>query len=123
MVHTISMCSELLLVLINNILDIFKLEEKQVFLEKLEISPLECAEKSIDIVTVPANDKQIDVVLDFDEDVPQLIIGDSYLKKTLKLPLFLDSAHASFAANFYQSFGQCCEIHSRGRRNHRARIS
>jgi signal transduction histidine kinase len=84
MVHTISMCSELLLVLINNILDIFKLEEKQVVLEKLEISPLECAEKSIDIVTVPANDKRIDVVLDFDEDVPQLITGDSYL-----LPLFL----------------------------------
>ena len=79
MVHTISMCSELLLVLINNILDIFKLEEKQVVLEKLEISVLESAEKSIDIVTVPANEKQIDVVLDFDNDVPQLVVGDPYL--------------------------------------------
>lgn len=79
MVHTISMCSELLLVLINNILDIFKLEEKQVVLERLEISPLESAEKSIDIITVPANDKRIDVILDFDDDVPQLILGDSYL--------------------------------------------
>lgn len=78
MVHTISMCSELLLVLINNILDIFKLEEKQVTLERAEIAPLECAERSMDIITVGANDKKIDVVLQFDEDMPPFIIGDSY---------------------------------------------
>eukprot|EP01132_Coremiostelium_polycephalum_P007595 gene7595-9339_t len=76
--HTINMCAEALLVLINNILDLSKLEENKIILEETEFSPTKIVEDSVDIVSTQAEQKRLDIIYQVNYQNLPNVIGDFY---------------------------------------------
>jgi len=73
LVHT---NSESLLALINDILDISKIEAGKLEIEKVEFSLVDLVEEVAEILAVRARDKGIEMLSYIDPDLPSLIIGD-----------------------------------------------
>jgi PAS domain S-box-containing protein len=65
-----------LLETINNILDFSKLEANKLELENTEFHLREIIEKSIDILTVKAFEKNLEILCDIEPDLPLYYIGD-----------------------------------------------
>lgn len=66
-----------LLSIVNDILDISKLEEAEVKIEKVEFNINDILEYVINIVVMQAKNNNVKVSMDVDKDVPSLILGDS----------------------------------------------
>ncbi len=66
-----------LLVLINDILDFNKIEANKLELEGIEINLLQLLEDIYKANAVKAHEKEIDLFLHFDENVPETVLGDS----------------------------------------------
>jgi signal transduction histidine kinase/CheY-like chemotaxis protein len=78
MVHSIRSCGEYLLVLVNNILDVSKLEASLLVLDQSEFSLKTTLEEAMDIMAQDARRKKIDLVFDVAPEVPALLIGDPF---------------------------------------------
>lgn len=78
MVNSIRSCGEYLLVLINNILDVSKLEASLLVLDQSEFSLKSTMEESMDIMAQDARRKKIDLVFDVAPEVPAMLIGDPF---------------------------------------------
>lgn len=78
MVHSIRSCGEYLLVLVNNILDVSKLEASLLVLDQSEFNLKTTMEESMDIMAQDARRKKIDMVFDVAPEVPALLIGDPF---------------------------------------------
>lgn len=76
MVRTIETCGENLMAVINDILDYSKIEAGKVDLENIPFSPRECIENSLDVFTYPAHQKNLELVLFIEPDVPKALSGD-----------------------------------------------
>ncbi len=66
----------LLLETINNILDFSKIEAEKLLLENSEFDLREIIERSVDILTVKAYEKKLEILCDIDPDLPLYFIGD-----------------------------------------------
>jgi len=69
-------CGNQLLVVINDILDLSKMEENKLPLEKLPVDVLKVMEDSLDIIAMDAEKKNLEVILDVDNNIPHYLIGD-----------------------------------------------
>jgi signal transduction histidine kinase/CheY-like chemotaxis protein/HPt (histidine-containing phosphotransfer) domain-containing protein len=75
-VETLQNAGETLLALINNILDLSKIEAGQLQLEQLIFSPRDQAKQSLALVREMAEKKQLGLYLQLAEDLPELVRGD-----------------------------------------------
>lgn len=65
-----------LLSIINDILDISKLEAKKVALTKMPFSIMRCIESGNDVLILKALEKRLEIVYNIDNSVPEYILGD-----------------------------------------------
>ncbi|MBI9044864.1 MAG: PAS domain S-box protein [Anaerolineaceae bacterium] len=75
-VETIMQSGDALLSIINDILDFSKIEAGKLNLEKEPFYLLECLESSLDVFSLTAAEKQIELVCLVSEDVPNRVVGD-----------------------------------------------
>jgi len=67
---------EFLLAIINNVLDLSKIEANKLELEALDFDLHELLDRVSDIISIKAQDKNIDFICTIAPDVPTLLIGD-----------------------------------------------
>jgi PAS domain S-box-containing protein len=75
-VETIHSSGDSLLGLINDILDYSKIESGRLDLEQMPFDLRDCVETALDVLSVRASDKNIDLVYWIEEDVPAAIVSD-----------------------------------------------
>ncbi len=75
-VETIRASSDALLSLIDDILDFSKIESGRMDLEKIPFDLRECLEESLDVISLAAADKGIEIVHVFDQSLPASLQGD-----------------------------------------------
>ncbi|MDI9616858.1 MAG: PAS domain S-box protein [Methanothrix sp.] len=75
-VSAIESSGNALLEMLADILDLSKIEEGKLELDSSPFSIMECVETCVDILSVKASEKQIELVYLIDEDVPELVLGD-----------------------------------------------
>ena len=75
-VSTIRSSGEALLTIINDILDFSKIESGKMDLERLPFELSICVEEALDLFTMAANSKKIELVYHIDDAVPAWIVGD-----------------------------------------------
>ncbi len=76
-VDTITSSGNALVEMLADILEISRIEGGKLELEEKPFSILECVETCIDILSVKACEKRLDLLYLIEEDVPDLIIGDA----------------------------------------------
>lgn len=76
-VKTIDKSAESLLSILNNILDISKIQSNNLVLEKTEFNPFEEFNSTVNLFYAKFRDKQINVECFIDPKIPQTIVGDS----------------------------------------------
>ncbi len=82
--HQIQFANEVLLGLINDILDFSKIEAGRLQLESIEFDPVEMIEDAVDMVSMQAHRKGLEVVLYTDDRLPRRMKGDpSRLRQVL----------------------------------------
>ncbi|MFP4151737.1 MAG: response regulator, partial [Alkalispirochaeta sp.] len=74
--HQIQFAGEVLLGLINDILDFSKIEAGRLQLEQIPFEPVTMIEEAVDMVSLQAHRKGIEVVLLTDETLPRIARGD-----------------------------------------------
>ncbi|MEN9849362.1 MAG: hypothetical protein RL368_2102, partial [Pseudomonadota bacterium] len=75
--NTIHSSSNTLLTLINDILDFSKIEAKKLTLEQREFDLRVCVENALGLISSRAGEKQLNLIYQFESNVPQCIVGDS----------------------------------------------
>jgi signal transduction histidine kinase/DNA-binding response OmpR family regulator len=75
--ETIQNCAENLLAVINDVLDLSKIESGKMELENVNFNLRACIEDVLDVFGAKAASCKLDLVYDMDVDVPVLVIGDS----------------------------------------------
>lgn len=70
-------CANQLLGIINDILDVAKIDETRFSVRNSEFSLIEMVEKSAEIISAACNEKHIDLICDIDYNIPELIVGDA----------------------------------------------
>ncbi|OIO60423.1 MAG: hypothetical protein COZ46_07530 [Verrucomicrobia bacterium CG_4_10_14_3_um_filter_43_23] len=75
-VHTILNSSEALLEIVNDLLDFAKIEAGKIKLEDIQYDLVTCIEDSIDLFSVKAAEKEIELIYEIDEAVPTRLRGD-----------------------------------------------
>lgn len=75
-ITTLRDSGDALLAIINDILDLSKIEADRTILESLAVDLRSIAESALDIVSTQAARKQIELICDIDEDVPAMVTGD-----------------------------------------------
>ncbi|MEI6350310.1 MAG: ATP-binding protein [Verrucomicrobiota bacterium] len=75
-VDNIRECGEALLVIINDVLDISKIESGKLTFERTAFDLFETIGKTVEVISPTAEKKGIPVVLSFSPDVPTLVLGD-----------------------------------------------
>ncbi|MCF7848819.1 MAG: response regulator [Kiritimatiellales bacterium] len=74
--QTIHSSSEVLLSIINDILDISKIDANKLALESAEFDLRDCIEASVDVVATGAQEKGLTLICEFDPDMPATVMGD-----------------------------------------------
>ena len=67
-----------ILFLVNDILDLAKLEKRKIVLEKIPFSPVKVIDKAISILNSKAIDNSVKVEFIYDKTFPKSILGDSF---------------------------------------------
>ena len=80
-----------ILFLVNDILDLAKLEKRKITLEKIDFSLIDVIEKSISILKSKATDNNVEVKFIQSKKVPKVIIGDAFRFQQIIINL-LDNA-------------------------------
>ncbi|MCX6676330.1 MAG: ATP-binding protein [Methanothrix sp.] len=75
-VEIIRSSGDTLLTIINNILDLTKIETEKIELERQPIDLHDCLDVSLDMVAADANRKGLDIVYTFEDYFPTVILGD-----------------------------------------------
>jgi PAS domain S-box-containing protein len=74
--HQIQFAGEVLLGLINDILDFSKIEAGRLQLESIDFDPVQTIEDAVDMVSMQAHRKGLEVVLYVDDRLPRTMTGD-----------------------------------------------
>jgi PAS domain S-box-containing protein len=75
---SIQFASDNLLALINDVLDLAKIEAEKITFEKIPFSIKELIEKLVDIMRPKIDEKGLRTVIQIDGKIPELVIGDPY---------------------------------------------
>jgi len=86
--HQIRFSADVLLSLINDILDFSKIEAGKLSLETTEFNLIELVESAVDLVTLEANKRGVEVGLFVEKGVPEFVYGDPVRLRQVILNLF-----------------------------------
>lgn len=86
--NQIRFSADVLLSLINDILDFSKIEAGKLSLEKTEFNLVELVESAVDLVTLEANRRGVEVGLFVEKGVPEFVCGDPVRMRQIILNLF-----------------------------------
>ena len=75
-IHTLQLSAQSLMVLINDLLDISKIENDQMQLENIAFNIAEMMEEVISIMSVKAKEKKIDLTIEYDPQLNDNFMGD-----------------------------------------------
>ena len=75
-VNTITDCSTGLMSIINDVLDMAKLNAREMKFDIEEMSLRKCLEESYDTICLDANQKNIELIFEIKPDVPNVLLGD-----------------------------------------------
>eukprot|EP00027_Filamoeba_sp_ATCC50430_P017795 CAMPEP_0168573304 /NCGR_PEP_ID=MMETSP0413-20121227/18452_1 /TAXON_ID=136452 /ORGANISM="Filamoeba nolandi, Strain NC-AS-23-1" /LENGTH=566 /DNA_ID=CAMNT_0008606523 /DNA_START=268 /DNA_END=1968 /DNA_ORIENTATION=+ len=96
LLNTAQTCSRQLLALINDVLDLTKLEENKVELEKAPFCIQTVVEEAVQVVSLEAEKKNLEVVCDTDTALPPVAIGDATRIRQILVNLAGNSVKFSF---------------------------
>ena len=82
-VHSINSSGEMLMNIINDIIDISKIEAGKLTLERTEFNFYEIVQEVMGLYSFQAQEKQLEMLLDIDEDIPEFMIGDPVRSKQI----------------------------------------
>lgn len=85
--HIVRISGETLVSLINDILDFSKIEAGHMEIENQNFDLIQCVEDSIDMMTVRAAEKKIELTCKIDSEVPPVVCGDSARLRQILLNL------------------------------------
>ncbi len=86
-VHLINTSGEALLSVINDILDISKIEAGGIELEERAFSLVDCIEDAVDLVSLKADRKGLDLAYTLDASLPHRVVGDANRLRQILLNL------------------------------------
>ncbi len=86
-IRQIQFSAEVLLDLANNILDFTKIRSNEFRLESIPFDIAQVTEQVIDLISIEAFNKNVEVVVDIDPNVPALVTGDSVRVQQIMLNL------------------------------------
>lgn len=89
--NTIKYASDNLLVIINDILDLTKIEVGQMTLEEIPFRLLKVADGVVNTVNLKAEEKGLRLIVDYDENLPAVIKGDPFRLNQILLNLVNNS--------------------------------
>eukprot|EP01114_Cavostelium_apophysatum_P020422 TRINITY_DN6839_c0_g1_i1.p1 TRINITY_DN6839_c0_g1~~TRINITY_DN6839_c0_g1_i1.p1 ORF type:complete len:693 (-),score=231.02 TRINITY_DN6839_c0_g1_i1:46-1938(-) len=95
MVKTAHICGEQLMTVINDILDLSKMEENKVDLERLPFSLRNAIEDSLEIISFHSEKKQIELIADIDPDLQVMVIGDAIRLRQILINLLSNAVKFS----------------------------
>jgi CheY-like chemotaxis protein/anti-sigma regulatory factor (Ser/Thr protein kinase) len=75
-VETIYSGGESLLTIINDILDLSKIEAGKLELEAQPFDPRHCTEEALDLLAAKASEKKLELAYQADDEIPVLVLGD-----------------------------------------------
>jgi signal transduction histidine kinase len=81
--------------LINDVLDISRLEENKMVLEEQPFNIRASVEDSVEVVLMEIEQKDLDIVVDIDPTVPRLVTGDSGRYRQILLNLLSNAVKFS----------------------------
>ncbi|MBW4360687.1 PAS domain-containing protein [Flavobacterium taihuense] len=103
---TVNESANTLMEIINNILDFSKIESGKLELNFEEIDVYELTNQIINLFKHEANHKNIKLILNIDEDVPQFIIGDSFRLKQVLVNLLSNAMKFTFSGHIKLNVAQ-----------------
>ncbi len=68
--------ADVMLTLINDILDFSKVEAGQLKIEKIEFNIIDVIERTVDLVSMEAHKKELEIIIDITSELPSIIVGD-----------------------------------------------
>jgi len=74
--RTVRFSADVLLGLINDVLDFSKIEAGKLELESVDFEPRPVLRQSVDMIVLEAHKKNLEVLLDIDDELPKLMRGD-----------------------------------------------
>ncbi len=90
-VHLLRRSTEVLLGIINDILDFSKIETGKMFLEEIPFNIREEIFYAVDLVKTNAAEKNVSIMCNIEEDVPESVIGDPYRLRQVLVNLINNS--------------------------------
>jgi two-component system sensor histidine kinase/response regulator len=87
MVDTVILSSHSLLTIVNDILDLSKIEAGKMMLESEPFNLMDTVETAVDVVAPKAAEKNLELMQYFDDSVPGIVIGDAGRLKQILLNL------------------------------------
>ncbi|MEV6678198.1 response regulator [Streptomyces erythrochromogenes] len=112
-VSTIATSGEALLSIINDVLDFSKIEAGRLELENQAFMVQDCVESALDLVSVQAADKSLEVACLLDSDVPQAVFGDSTRLRQILCNLLSNAVKFTDAGHVVVSVGRVADPPSR----------
>eukprot|EP01114_Cavostelium_apophysatum_P005390 TRINITY_DN1632_c0_g1_i10.p1 TRINITY_DN1632_c0_g1~~TRINITY_DN1632_c0_g1_i10.p1 ORF type:complete len:818 (-),score=159.39 TRINITY_DN1632_c0_g1_i10:37-2490(-) len=116
MTKTALVCGDQLMSVINDILDLTKMEENKVVLDYVPYSPRMIIEDALDVVSIAASQKKIELISDIDPNLPERIVGDKCKLRQIVLNLlsnaikFSTSGDVVIYVNYKQISSTTCEL-------------
>jgi len=86
-VNTINVAADNLLVIINDILDISKIDAGKLNLETIAFNVRELVKRSVTVLSLKAEEKGLELKFDIDESIEPVLIGDPYRLNQIMLNL------------------------------------
>ncbi len=91
-IRSLRKSGETLLHIVNEILDISKIESGQLQFENTEFSHIQLFEEVIDMMSLKGQTPEVEYILDIDPNIPDTLIGDSYKIRQVLINLLGNSS-------------------------------
>lgn len=75
-VRQVKFSADILLALVNDLLDFSKIQSGQFKLERIPVNPRTILEETVDLISIEAHNRGLELVTDFTEDVPLAVFSD-----------------------------------------------
>jgi len=76
--YSVQRSAQVLLNVLNDVLDLSSIESERMNMENIEFSLREAVEQSITLFAKKAYEKEIELILNFDNAIPEIVMGDPY---------------------------------------------
>ena len=75
-VRQVKFSADILLALVNDLLDFSKIQSGQFKLERIPVNPRTILEETVDLISIEAHNRGLELITDFTEDVPLVVFSD-----------------------------------------------